>query len=113
MKKNIVKLTESQLKKVIAESVKKVLYESFNDPGDIIDMSSEEDEFKTEIYNTIVQFAVPLFGQGYTVKDLKSFVCEIFDEAMKDSDILKSIEWAERSKDYDRLEAPQDRRLDY
>ena len=98
MKRTVVKINESQLCKMISESVKKILRESepWNeepyskkrtihtpDPyGYDQGPSDLEEEFDDELYNLVESYKDSFLARGFKIEEFKSFCYEIVDKAI-------------------------------
>lgn len=81
MKKNVVKINESSLKKMIAESVKRVLKEAhdwnhYNDGP-----SQEEETFQDELYSVIEEYGLNI-AQVYGNEEFIKWCVEIINNAL-------------------------------
>lgn len=98
MKKNVIKINESQLKKIVAESVKRMLSESepWNeeprekphriksslDPGNFDYAPSDEEEtFENELYSVIDAYGTSL-AQQMGKKEFIKWCVEIIEKAI-------------------------------
>lgn len=98
MEKNRIKLNESQLRKMIAESVKKIINETFEptdlQAGDTYNPmgylknkdndgpSQAEEAFEDEMYDIIENYKDFFLEHGYSAKEFYNWCCEIIRNAM-------------------------------
>ena len=81
MKKSTIKLNENTLRKMIAESVKRVLKEEYN-PGRYNDgPSQEEEEFEDKLYSVIEEYGLNI-AHVYGNEEFIKWCVEIINNAL-------------------------------